>query len=95
MRAVRMMEAGTPLQMQEIPVPAVGERDVLVRVRAAGICHSDAHFRAGRVPVRPLPMTLGHEIAGVVEQLGRHVTTVMLGSRVCLHYNITCGDCRA
>lgn len=93
MRAVRMTEAGTPLQMQEIRVPAVGERDVLVRVRAAGICHSDAHFRAGRAPVRPLPMTLGHEVAGVVEQVGRQVTTVTPGSRVCLHYNITCGNC--
>lgn len=93
MKAVRMIEPGKPLQMQEIPVPTVGERDVLVRVRAAGICHSDAHYRAGRSPVRPLPLTLGHEVAGVIEQVGKQVTSVKLGSRVCLHYNITCGDC--
>ena len=93
MRAVRLVEVGRPLKMQEIPLPSVGERDVLVRVRAAGICHSDAHYRAGRAPVRPLPMTLGHEVAGVIEQVGKQVQTSNIGQRVCLHYNITCGNC--
>lgn len=92
-KAIRMVEVGQPLQMQDIPVPALGERDVLVRVRAAGICHSDAHYRAGKSPVRPLPMTLGHEIAGVVEQVGARVTIVRVGDRVCLHYLLSCGDC--
>jgi propanol-preferring alcohol dehydrogenase len=92
-KAVRLVKVGAPLEMQEVPIPAVGERDVLVRVRAAGICHSDAHYRAGRSPVRPLPMTLGHEVAGVVESVGSAVTRVKAGERVCLHYNITCGDC--
>jgi 2-desacetyl-2-hydroxyethyl bacteriochlorophyllide A dehydrogenase len=93
MKAVRMIEVGQPLQLQEIPMPAVGDGDILVRVRAAGICHSDVHYRAGRSPVHPLPLTLGHEVAGVVEQVGGHVSRVKLGDRVCLHYNITCGEC--
>lgn len=93
MRAVRLVKVGAPLSMQEIPVPVPGERDVLVRVRAAGICHSDTHYRAGRSPVRPLPMTLGHEVAGVVDSVGSAVTRLSPGDRVCLHYNITCGDC--
>ena len=93
MKAVRLVTVGAPLQMQEVPVPACGPQDVLVAVRAAGICHSDAHYRAGRSPVRPLPMTLGHEVAGVVEKVGSAVTRVKPGDRVCLHYNITCGDC--
>ena len=93
MKAVRMIGAGQPLELHEIPMPAIGERDILVRVCAAGICHSDVHYRAGRSPVRPLPMTLGHEVAGVVEQIGAQVSSVKLGDRVCLHYNITCGDC--
>jgi 2-desacetyl-2-hydroxyethyl bacteriochlorophyllide A dehydrogenase len=93
MKAVRLVKVGAPLEMQEIPVPVPGERDVLVRVKAAGICHSDAHYRAGRSPVRPLPMTLGHEVAGVVESVGSAVTRVKPGDRVCLHYNITCGEC--
>src|SRR5215212_8157566 len=86
MKAVRMTEVGQPLQLQDIPLPAVGEGDVLVRVRAAGICHSDVHYRAGKSPVWPLPMTLGHEVAGVVEQVGKRVTAVEVGDRVCLHY---------
>ena len=93
MKAVQMIGVGQPLELHEIPVPPVGERDILVRVRAAGICHSDVHYRAGRSPVRPLPMTLGHEVAGVVEQIGAQVSSVKVGDRVCLHYNITCGDC--
>ena len=93
MKAVRMIGVGQPLELQDIPVPVPGERDILVRVRAAGICHSDVHYRAGRSPVHPLPMTLGHEVAGVVEQVGSQVTSVNVGDRVCLHYNITCGDC--
>jgi propanol-preferring alcohol dehydrogenase len=93
MKAVRLVEVNQPLQMQDIPVPSIGDRDVLVRVRAAGICHSDVHYRAGKSPVRPLPLTLGHEIAGVVEQLGRNVSSVKVGDRVCLHYLLSCGDC--
>ena len=93
MKAIRLIEPGHPLQAQEIDVPEVGPRDVLVRVKAAGICHSDAHYRAGVSPVYPLPMTPGHEVAGVVEQVGADVTKLEAGSRVCLHYMVTCGDC--
>jgi len=93
MKAVRLVTVGAPLELREIPVPSIGDRDVLVRVRAAGICHSDAHYRAGTSPVRPLPMTLGHEVAGVVEKVGASVTDVKPGDRVCLHYNVTCGNC--
>jgi len=93
MKAVRLIKVGQPLEMQEIPVPVIGEKDILVQVRAAGICHSDVHYRAGLSPVRPLPMTLGHEVAGIVERIGSQVTNVKVGERVCLHYNLTCGDC--
>ena len=51
------------------------------------------HYRAGRSPVHPLPMTLGHEVAGVIEHVGTEVTSVKAGDRVALHYNITCGEC--
>ena len=67
MKSVRMLEAGQPLELQNIPTPNIGERDILVHVRAAGICHSDAHYRAGRSSMGFLPITLGHEVAGVVE----------------------------
>jgi 2-desacetyl-2-hydroxyethyl bacteriochlorophyllide A dehydrogenase len=93
MKAVRLVEIGKPLEMQEIPLPSVGERDVLVRIKAAGICHSDAHYRAGTSSVGTLPQTLGHEVAGVVEETGSQVTDLKVGDRVCLHYLLTCGDC--
>jgi 2-desacetyl-2-hydroxyethyl bacteriochlorophyllide A dehydrogenase len=93
MNAVRLMQPGRPLENQEVAVPQLGARDVLVRVRAAGICHSDAHYRAGISPVRPLPMTLGHEAAGTVEKVGAEVARLRPGDRVCLHYMATCGDC--
>ena len=93
MKAVRFVGVKQALEMQDIPIPEIGERDILVKVKAAGICHSDAHYRAGISPVKPVPLTLGHEVAGVVEKIGAQVTNVKLGDRVCLHYNITCGDC--
>jgi len=93
MKAVRLIEIGQPLQMQDVPLPSVGDRDVLVRIRAAGICHSDVHYRNGTSPVGPLPQTLGHEIAGVVEEVGSQVNRIKSGDRVCLHYLVTCGDC--
>ena len=93
MKAVRLVEIGKPLQMQNVPVPTVSGKDVLVRIKAAGICHSDVHYRAGTSSVGPLPQTLGHEIAGVVEETGPGVTNVTVGDRVCLHYLITCGNC--
>lgn len=93
MKAVRLVKIRQPLQMQEIPLPAVGEKDVLVRIKAAGICHSDVHYRAGTSKVGPLPQTLGHEIAGVVNDVGADVIHPEVGDRVCLHYLRTCGEC--
>jgi 2-desacetyl-2-hydroxyethyl bacteriochlorophyllide A dehydrogenase len=92
-KAARLIEIGKPLQVQEIQAPSPGAGDVLVRVRAAGICHSDVHYRAGTSGVGPLPQTLGHEIAGVVEEVGSAVTGLQPGNRVCLHYLLSCGQC--
>ena len=68
------------------------QTSAVVDIRAAGICHSDAHYRAdhGRVA---LPVTLGHEIAGVVAAAGENVDTLQPGDRVALHYLISCGTC--
>jgi D-arabinose 1-dehydrogenase-like Zn-dependent alcohol dehydrogenase len=92
-KAVRLVQIGRPLEIQEIPLPAVGERDVLIRIRAAGICHSDVHYRAGRSSVGALPQTLGHEIAGVVETTGAQASLFKPGDRVCVHYQASCGQC--
>src|SRR6266446_3960257 len=93
MKAVRLIEPGRRLELQETPIPTPGSHDVLVRVKAAGICHSDAHYRAGKSRVHPLPLTLGHEVAGMVEKVGAEVSGFEPGNRVCVHYLVTCGEC--
>ena len=59
MKSVRMIATGKPLELQDIPAPSIGDKDILLRVKAAGICHSDAHYRAGRSSMAFLPITLG------------------------------------
>src|SRR5881628_2151226 len=93
MRAVRLVQVGKPLEQVDIPIPEVGSSDILIRVAAAGICHSDAHYRAGISKIDDLPLTLGHEIAGRVEEVGRDVTHVSAGDRACVHYLVHCGSC--
>jgi 2-desacetyl-2-hydroxyethyl bacteriochlorophyllide A dehydrogenase len=94
MKSIRLTAIGSPLQEQETELPSVGASDVLIRIHAAGICHSDAHYRAGVSPVARLPLTLGHEVAGVVEGVGSAVTRFQAGERVCVHYLVTCETCR-
>ena len=93
MRTVELVAAGEPLVDGERELPEVLADEVLVRVRAAGICHSDAHYRAGVAPVARTPLALGHEVAGVVESVGADVEHFAVGDRVCLHYLVTCGTC--
>lgn len=93
MKAVQLTGIGQPLQLQEVPTPSTNPGDVLIKIKAAGICHSDAHYRAG-VSIPPsLPVTLGHEMAGVVEATGKDVKHIAAGDRVCVHYLAFCGSC--
>jgi propanol-preferring alcohol dehydrogenase len=82
-----------PLEEADLSVPAIGPSHVLVRVAACGICHSDAHYRAGISPIDSLPVTPGHEVAGRIEAIGSEVRNLRPGLRVCLHYLVTCGEC--
>jgi len=93
MKAIRISAIGKKLTQAEVaaPIPSAGE--VLVAVRAAGICHSDAHYRSGIGSLGQLPITPGHEVAGVVESVGPGVSRERVGERVCLHYLVTCGKC--
>ena len=93
MRAVQLVQVGKPLEQADIPIPEIGSSDVLIRVAAAGICHSDAHYRAGISQIDSLPVTLGHEIAGRVEEVGAEVANLAAGDRVCVQYLVTCGRC--
>lgn len=91
-RAVRLAAPGQPLQDSVLEMPAPDPGEIVVRVQAAGICHSDAHYRSG-VGSTSHPLTLGHEAAGVVAAAGAGVATPRVGDRVCLHYLVTCGEC--
>lgn len=86
MKAVQLIRIGAPLKMREIPVPDPGPYEVLVRVKAAGICHSDVHYRSGLGTVGPLPHTPGHEISGVIEAVGSRLGADLVGTHVALHY---------
>jgi len=93
MRAVQLVRLGNPLEQADVPLPDIGPADALVRVTACGICHSDAHYRAGVSQIDSLPVTLGHEVAGLVESVGEKVTHVSPGDRVYVHYLVSCGCC--
>ncbi len=92
MKAAVLREVNTPLQIEDIQHGNPGPREVLVRTRAAGVCHSDLHFQDGSWP-HPLPMVLGHESAGVVEAVGSMVTYVKPGDHVITCLSAFCGHC--
>lgn len=81
-----------PLQIEELELEGPGEGEVLVEVKAAGLCHSDLSVIDGARP-RPLPMALGHEAAGVVRALGRGVTDLAEGDHVVMTFVPSCGAC--
>lgn len=93
MRAVRLVEVGEPLVDAQLDLPLLGPHDIRVGVEAAGICHSDAHYRSGARATPGTPITPGHEIAGRVVETGEHVSRVAVGDRVALHYLVSCGLC--
>ncbi|MFY3741709.1 MAG: D-arabinose 1-dehydrogenase-like Zn-dependent alcohol dehydrogenase [Candidatus Nitrosomirales archaeon] len=92
-RAARFHKTGEPLKIEELPKPKVGANDVLLKVKAAGMCHSDIHVIDGVVSARS-PVTLGHEIAGEVEEVGANVTQFKKGDRSLVHFLSPCGSCK-
>src|SRR5438094_948894 len=95
MKAAVLYEVKQPLRVEDVELEGPHTGEVLVRVEAAGVCHSDYHFMNGDLPIG-LPCVLGHEGAGVVEEVGEGVTTVAPGDRVVIAWRAPCGDsCRA
>jgi propanol-preferring alcohol dehydrogenase len=94
-RALRLVAQDTPLVEEDLPIPELAAGEALVSVQAAGICRSDVHYLQGSPRLPPLPRTLGHEVAGVVEALGPNPPAgIMEGLRVGIHYQTSCGTCR-
>jgi S-(hydroxymethyl)glutathione dehydrogenase / alcohol dehydrogenase len=92
MKVAVAYEAGRALKIEELPQPEVGPRDVLVRLSASGICHTDLNVIAGRSALA-LPIVPGHEGCGVVEEVGKEVRRVRVGDRVLASVSPACGTC--
>ena len=92
MKAAVCVETGSPLVIEDIPVPEPRSGEVLVHNHACGVCHTDLHVMKGEVGF-PLPGVLGHEISGIVAEVGAGVTTVAPGDRVVGSFIMPCGAC--
>lgn len=92
MKAAVLREVGVPMEIEEVSISKPGPREVLIRTSATGVCHTDLHFYEGLYPT-PLPVILGHESAGVVEQVGSDVTYVKPGDHVITCLSVFCGHC--
>jgi len=93
MKAVRYHGPGEPFRLETVPEPQAGPGEVRVRIRAAGMCHTELHFESGLLNLGVAPITMGHEMAGVVDQVGEGVDTSRLGQRVLVYYYAGCGEC--
>ncbi len=90
--AAVLHEPGAELSLERLRLLELGRTDVLVRVRASGLCHTDLEVIDGSWP-RPTPIVLGHEVAGVVEEVGPDVTLITPGEHMVCSWNPTCGHC--
>jgi S-(hydroxymethyl)glutathione dehydrogenase/alcohol dehydrogenase len=91
-KAAVLHQARTPLTIETVSATALAPSDVLVRVRAAGLCHTDLEVIDGSLRY-PMPIVLGHEAAGVIEEVGPGVRKVKKGDHVILSWNPHCGHC--
>ncbi|MBC6461421.1 S-(hydroxymethyl)mycothiol dehydrogenase [Actinomadura sp. HBU206391] len=93
-RGVIARKKGEPVSVETIIVPDPGPGEALVQVQACGVCHTDLHYRQGGIN-DDFPFLLGHEAAGIVEEVGVGVTDVAPGDYVILNWRAVCGQCRA
>jgi Zn-dependent alcohol dehydrogenase len=92
MKAAVSYEVNTPMRVEEVTLDDPQDHEVLVKLVAAGTCHSDLHFLKGDIPVS-MPVVMGHEGAGIVEKVGPGVTTLQPGDHVVLMVAFSCGKC--
>ncbi|MGE4280917.1 MAG: S-(hydroxymethyl)glutathione dehydrogenase/class III alcohol dehydrogenase [Magnetospirillum sp.] len=93
-RAAIAWAAGKPLEIEEVEVAPPKQGEVLVRIKATGVCHTDAFTLSGDDPEGIFPAILGHEGAGIVEEVGPGVTSVAVGDHVIPLYTPECGKCK-
>ena len=92
-RAAVAWEAGKPLSIEEVDVAGPKAGEVLVRIVATGVCHTDAFTLSGADPEGMFPVILGHEGGGIVEEVGEGVTSLKVGDHVIPLYTPECGEC--
>src|SRR5262245_53419413 len=92
-RAAVLEEFGRPLEVQEVDLAEPKAGEVLVRLVACGVCHTDLYTASGADPSGYSPTVLGHEGAGIVEQVGEDVTSVALGDQVVTLFSPQCREC--
>lgn len=85
---------GAPTELVDVVVPDPGPRDVIVKIQACGVCHTDLAYKQGGINDE-YPFLLGHEAAGIVETVGSDVSHVEVGDFVVLNWRAVCGECRA
>jgi len=93
-RAVVARAKGEPVTIETIEVPDPGPGEVLVAVQACGVCHTDLHYREGAIN-DDFPFLLGHEAAGIIEEVGDGVAELEVGDFVVLNWRAVCGRCRS
>lgn len=93
-RGVVARSKGAPVRIETVLVPDPGPGEALVAVKACGVCHTDLHYREGGINDE-FPFLLGHEAAGIVEQVGPDVVGLEPGDFVILNWRAVCGNCRA
>ena len=84
----------TPVEIEEFTLDDPGPNDVVVRILASGVCHTDLGLKSGTYGTDGFPFLLGHEGAGVVQEVGSAVTRVQVGDHVMLNWRAPCGECR-
>ncbi|MFQ5874945.1 MAG: alcohol dehydrogenase catalytic domain-containing protein [Dehalococcoidia bacterium] len=92
-KAAVLRELNKPLSIETLELDDPKEKEVLVKVVACGVCHSDLHVFNSDWPVFPPPMVLGHEMAGIVEKVGSGVTRLQVGDHVICCWMVSCGTC--
>jgi len=94
MKAAVLKEFNKPLVIEEKEIPKPQKGEVLIRIKASGLCVSDIHIQDGIINTVKLPYTPGHEMAGVVEELGENVTGLEIGDHVTASIDLICNRCR-
>ena len=94
MKAAVLHKAGAELAMEDVPVPKIGAGEILIKVKACGVCHTDLHLMAGEWRLPKLPVILGHEVVGEVVEAGHGVGNFPPGDRAGVPWiHSTCGAC--